>query len=108
MSKSRPQYDKPSRKKLKEQIQSTSMSTAARYFCGHKSAINVIREWCDEYKIPYPTPEIRRARWSIPKPTCDQLEHILHTKETVREVAKHFDVTPSTIYIWIKYFKLRR
>jgi len=101
-------HDRPKRAVLVEKIKSASLSEAARYFCGSRSHIKVIREWCLEYNISIPAPRIRRSAFAMPKPTRDKLEHVLQTRETMREVAAYFTVTSATIYAWMRYFKLKR
>lgn len=101
-------YTQPSKEDLELVVRSRSLSAAARQFCGTLAAIPQIRAWCKEYNILIPPKRVRRKAWMINKPTRDQLEHILQTTDTMREIAAVFDVSTSTIYKWIKYFKLRR
>lgn len=108
MPKTRPSYEKPSQDELARMIASTSISAAARRFCGKRSAYYIIREWCIEYGISIPETRIRRTKHAMFRPTRAILEHMLQTKGTMREVAEAFTVTPTTIYKWMKYFKLRR
>lgn len=108
MPRPKPLYKKPSQDELARMIASSSISAAAHHFCGTTSAHYIVREWCEEYNIPIPKKRIRRTKWAMPRPTCRELEHVLQTTETMKEIAEIFDVSISTIYTWMKYFQLRR
>jgi len=101
-------YEQPSREDLELVVRSSSISEAAVHFCGKKSAHYIIRKWCEDYGIPVPRIRKRRTSWNMPHPTGAQLENLLHTKATLKEVGEELDLTPSQVLGLIKYFKLKR
>lgn len=99
---------RPSAQELKDMILVTSLSAAAKHFCGNSSAINVIRQWCEEYNIEIIETKPRRKRWIIPRPTRDEVEIALQSFETWPEIAAYLNLSVSHVKKLAKYFKLRK